>query len=55
MRCIANPEDSLEIWGNYNTGEAGALQVVFETCDSAKNALNPATADIVCKSDAEIA
>ena len=55
MRCIENPEEDLKIWGNYDTGEAGALQVVFETCDPKKNALKPETADIVCESDENIA
>ena len=33
MRCLKDPEDN-DIWGNYNTGNAGAIMIVFEKCRS---------------------
>ena len=54
MRCIKNLEDQ-DIWGNYNTGNAGNIGVVFEKCDSEKNAKNIETAGIVCASEDAIA
>ena len=35
MKCVKNPDDMV-IWGNYNTGNAAAFQVVFEMCDVTK-------------------
>ena len=32
MRCVTNPED-MYIFGNYNTGNAANLMVVFELCN----------------------
>ena len=42
MKCVKNPED-MYIYGNYNTGNAAAIMVVFELCDSKALALDPAT------------
>ena len=40
MRCLKNTQENLNIWGNYNSGEAGAIMIVFEKCDSEKIASN---------------
>ena len=32
MRCAKNSED-LQIWGNYASGNAGSLVIVFEKCN----------------------
>ena len=35
MRCL-DKSQNLELWGNYNTGQAQNLKIVFEKCDIAK-------------------
>ena len=47
LRCIKNLDKDSVIWGNFNTGNATAVLVMFEKCDSEKN-------QIVCKSEEEI-
>ena len=36
MKCVKDPKD-MAVWGNYNTGNAGNFQVVFEKCDPSKD------------------
>ena len=54
MRCVVNPDD-MYVHGNYNTGNAAAFMVVFELCDSAKLAANPATKDLKCSGREDVA
>ena len=50
MRCLDKSQD-LEVWGNYNTGQAQNLRLVFERCD---NATKQAGGAAQCKTEAEI-
>ena len=48
MRCLTSKEeDRLNIYGNYDTGKAANLMVVFEKCD-------PHAGNHVCKDEEEI-
>ena len=50
MRCIKNPAENIKIWGNYNTGAAGAIMVVFEKCNNKRN-----DGEVECASEEDIA
>ena len=54
MRCLSDVND-VDLWGNYNSGNAGNLVITFEKCDARKNAQSAETAGIVCQSEEEIA
>ena len=55
MRCIKDPNENLNLWGNYNTGEAAAVQVVFELCDNNQLPESLKKENKTCASDEEIA
>ena len=42
------------VWGNYNTGAAGSLMIVFEKCNATRLALDEETADVKCAEDKDI-
>mmetsp|Transcript_6300 Transcript_6300/g.8416 ORF Transcript_6300/g.8416 Transcript_6300/m.8416 type:complete len:110 (+) Transcript_6300:197-526(+) len=53
IHCVADPKD-MTMYGNYQTGEASAFQVVFELCDPEKNKQRTETEDIVCADENKI-
>ena len=47
LRCLKDVENDSLIWGNFNTGNARALLIMFEKCDRSTSAT-------VCESEEEI-
>ena len=47
FKCLANPENDMYLWGNYETVSTSNLMIVFDKCDNKTSA-------VVCKSDVQI-